>query len=74
MISFLKRGLICIVENVFKFCPCGLEKHLKINMAPFFIQQQFTLYPHLDVLQSLTKVVETLTSLCCFYDKFTTSF
>ncbi len=37
--------------DFFKFCPqCGMEKHLKIMMASFFLQQQFTLYLHLDVL------------------------
>ncbi len=35
--------------DVFKFCPGELEKHLKIIMAPFFLQQQFILYLHLDV-------------------------
>ncbi len=25
----------------FKFCPCGLEKHLKNIIAPLFLQQQF---------------------------------
>ncbi len=38
--------------DFFKFCPREVEKQLKIIMALFFLQQQFTLYLHLDVLDA----------------------
>ncbi len=51
------------------FCPCGLAKHLKIIMTPFFLQQQFTLYLHLDVLGAFHVQEDLFANLVLFLPK-----